>query len=186
MPFFTHEFLPIPEINLLLLQGDWCHIFANAIQDLPETCLQKKVPGPCFECWPPRIRPQERKPTDSNARPARCGGIWKNGYTIFLFMVDSEDARLVHDCPLLELSGVGLETLSLDIMHSWHLGPLQLLTSMALNYAIDSNLWAPPTEGLDAADKRKLSLLAIKAEQFQWYKEKRKDPDWRGKGSEAT
>ncbi len=97
-----------------------------------------------------------------------------------------EDARLVHDCPLLELPGVGLETLSLDIMHSWHLGPLQLLTSMALNYAIDSNLWAPPTEGLDAADKRKLSLLAIKAELFQWYKEKRNDPDWRGKGSEAT
>ena len=95
------------------------------------------------------------------------------------------DGRLLHDCPLLKLAGVGLQTWSLDILHGWHLGPLQLLVSLALNYCLDSNLWAPQTDGLDAKDKRHLSLLAIKAELFQFYKEKRKDPDWVGKSSEA-
>lgn len=54
--------------------------------------------------------------------------------------IGPENGRLVHDCPLLELAGVGLETWSLDILHSWHLGPLQLLVSLALNYCLDSGL----------------------------------------------
>lgn len=95
------------------------------------------------------------------------------------------DARLTHDCPLLELKGVGLEMWSLDLMHGWHLRPLQLLVSLILNFCLDSGLWAPQT-GLDLTDTRKVSLLAIKAELFQFYKIKRADPDWVGKGSEET
>ena len=95
--------------------------------------------------------------------------------------VGADDARLVHDCPLLQLSGVGLEMWSLDIMHSWHLGPLQLLVSLAFNFCLDSGLWAPTSTGLDAAEKRKLSLFAIKAELFQFYRDQKKDPSWVGK-----
>ena len=101
------------------------------------------------------------------------------------FWVSPLDFRLTHDCPLLELEGVGLEMWSLDLMHGWHLGPLQLLVSLSLNFCIDSGLWAPDT-GLDAVDSRKISLLAIKAELFNFYKIKRNDPDWVGKGSEVT
>ena len=100
--------------------------------------------------------------------------------------VGPEDGRLLHDCPLLLLTGVGLETFSLDIMHSWHLGPLQLLVSKALNFCLDSGLWYPRTSTTEAADRRRLSLLAIKSELFLWYREQRKDPDWLGKGSEDT
>lgn len=95
------------------------------------------------------------------------------------------DFRLTHDCPLLDLEGVGLEMWSLDLMHGWHLGPLQLLVSLALNFCLDSGLWAPNT-GLEAADKRRISLLAIKSELYQFYKIKRRDPDWVAKGSEVT
>lgn len=95
------------------------------------------------------------------------------------------DARVVHDCPLLMLSGVGLESWSLDIMHTWHLGPIQLLVSMSFNYCLDSGLWCPATH-IDSEEKRKLGLLALKAELYQWYREMRKDPDWLGKGSEET
>ncbi|CAL1136592.1 unnamed protein product [Cladocopium goreaui] len=100
------------------------------------------------------------------------------------FWVSPLDFRLTHDCPLMELKGVGLEMWSLDLMHGWHLGPLQLLVSLSLNFCIDSGLWAPDT-GLDAADSRKISLLAIKAELFNFYKIKRSDPDWVGKSSEV-
>ena len=92
----------------------------------------------------------------------------------------------MHDCPLLQLSGVGLEMWSLDIMHSWHLGPLQLLVSLAFNFCLDSGLWAPTSTGLDAAEKRKLSLFAIKAELFQFYRDQKKDPSWVGKSSEVS
>lgn len=95
------------------------------------------------------------------------------------------EARVTHDCPLMDLKGVGLEMWSLDLMHGWHLGPLQLLVSLILNFCLDSGLWAPQN-GLDAADSRKISLLAIKAELFQFYKLKRADPDWVAKGSEET
>ncbi|CAK9016517.1 unnamed protein product [Durusdinium trenchii] len=100
--------------------------------------------------------------------------------------VGPEDGRLLHDCPLLNLSGVGLETFSLDIMHSWHLGPLQLLVSKALNYCLDTGLWGPRAGGGgDAQDRRKLSLLAIKSELFAFYRDQRQDKDWLGKGSEV-
>ena len=100
--------------------------------------------------------------------------------------VGADDARLVHDCPLLQLSGVGLEMWSLDIIHSWHLGPLQLLVSLAFNFCLDSGIWAPTSTGLDAAEKRKLSLFAIKAELFQFYRDQKKDPSWVGKSSEVS
>ena len=101
------------------------------------------------------------------------------------FWVLSLEGRLVHDCPLMDAPGIGLEMWSLDIMHGWHLGPLQQLVSMSLNYCLETSLWAPPTL-LDAEERRRLGLLAIKAELHQWYKLQRLDPEWRAKGSEAS
>lgn len=98
--------------------------------------------------------------------------------------VASLDARVVHDCPLTSLSGVGLETWSLDLMHGWHLGPMQLLVSLSLNFCLGSGLWAPDTS-MDAGDRKRISLLAIKAELFHWYKSQRQNSDWHTKGSEA-
>ena len=97
----------------------------------------------------------------------------------------STEGRLVHDCPLMDVPGIGLEMWSLDIMHGWHLGPLQQLVSLSLNYCLETGLWAPPTR-LDAEEKRRLGLLAIKAELHQWYKEQWQDAEWRSKGSEAS
>ena len=100
--------------------------------------------------------------------------------------VGPEDGRLLHDCPLLEVAGVGLEMFSLDILHSWHLGPLQLLVSLSLNFCLDSGIWGPRTGGLDAGDKRKISLMGLKAELYQFYRSMRQDKNWREKGSEVA
>lgn len=93
--------------------------------------------------------------------------------------------RLVHDCPLMNLSGVGLETWSLDLMHSWHLGPLQQLVSIAIHFCLDTGLWSPKTD-IEAGDRKQIGLLAIKAELLCFYKSMRQDPDWLGKGSEES
>ena len=103
------------------------------------------------------------------------------------FWVGPEDARLTHMCPLFRLHGVTLDTWAIDIMHAWHLGPLQQLVSLSLHFCMDCGLWAPRTTQLAAADRKEMSLLAIKAELFQFYKEIRNtDPEWRQKGTEAT
>ncbi|CAK9051241.1 Uncharacterized protein SCF082_LOCUS28143 [Durusdinium trenchii] len=65
--------------------------------------------------------------------------------------VGPEDFRLVHDCPLVELDGVGLESFSLDIMHSWHLGPLQLLVSLVLNFCLDCGRVSKVDDFFDAS-----------------------------------
>ena len=96
------------------------------------------------------------------------------------------DGRVLHDCPLMNVSGVGLEMWSLDIMHGWHLGPLQPLVSIAIHLCLESGLWAPQSPDYDAADRKRISLLAIKAELFGFYKLQRLDPEWVGKGSEET
>ena len=96
------------------------------------------------------------------------------------------DGRLLHDCPLMDVTGVGLEMWSLDIMHGWHLGPLQPLVSIAIHFCLESDLWAPRSPDYDAADRKRISLLAIKAELFGFYKLQRLDPEWVGKGSEET
>ena len=99
--------------------------------------------------------------------------------------VGHPDARVLHDCPLTMLQGVGLHMWSLDLMHGWHLGPMQMLISLAINFCLDTGLWAPKTD-LDAEDRKRIGLLAIKAELVTFYKLKSRDPDWAGKSSEVT
>ena len=96
----------------------------------------------------------------------------------------SPDERLLHDCPLVMVPGIGLHAWSLDLMHGWRLGPVQTFVSLALNFCLDSGLWSPSTN-IDANERRKLGLLALKVELFQWYREKRKDPAWTKKGTEV-
>ena len=104
-----------------------------------------------------------------------------------LFWTADTDARLVHTNPLFRLEGVSLSTWSIDVMHAWHLGPMQQHISLTVHACIDSGVFAPRTVHMDAAGVREVSLLAIKAELFQFYKELRSsDPEWKNKGSEAA
>ena len=99
------------------------------------------------------------------------------------WIMSPDTGRLLHDNPLMEVAGVTLESLSLDLMHTWHLGPVQILVSRALNLCLDSGLWAPSTQ-LDAAEKRRLGLYAVKVELMQFYRDQRADPEWNKRGSE--
>ena len=102
------------------------------------------------------------------------------------FWIGGVDDRVVHDNPLLLVKGLGLHTFSIDLMHTWHLGPMQQLVSMSLHCFLDAGILNPNTLFLNAQDQKKVGLMAIKAELFQWYKEQRKDPEWLAKGTEET
>ena len=103
------------------------------------------------------------------------------------FWIGPEDGRLTHTCPLFRLEGVTLDTWSIDIMHAWHLGPMQQFISLSIHSCLNTGLFGPRTRRMNAEDIRELALLSIKSELFQFYKMLRDtDPDWRKKGSEVT
>ncbi|CAE7541050.1 unnamed protein product [Symbiodinium sp. CCMP2592] len=102
------------------------------------------------------------------------------------FWVGPEDGRLTHGCPLFDIPGLTWESWAIDIMHSWHLGPLQQLVSLTLHFCIGSGLFAPKTIHLNASDRQQMSLLVIKSELFLFYQQLRElDPEWKRKGTEV-
>ena len=102
------------------------------------------------------------------------------------FWTAPRNAPLTHGCPLFLLEGVGHNNWCIDLMHAWHLGPLQQLVSLVIHACINSDIFSPRTANMAASDIREVALMAIKAELFQFYKILRaEDPDWKQKGSEA-
>lgn len=101
-----------------------------------------------------------------------------------VFWVGGIHDRLLHDNPLLLVEGLGLGTFSVDLMHTWHLGPMQQLVSLSLHCCLGAEILNPYTLSLSAEDRKKVGLMAIKADLFQWYKEQHKDPEWVAKGTE--
>ena len=103
-----------------------------------------------------------------------------------IFWTGARNERLTHMCPLFLLEGLTHDTWSIDILHTWHLGPMQQFISLATHAFIASGVFSPRAANMEAADVRELALMAIKAELFQFYKQLRStDPRWRDKGSEA-
>lgn len=142
----------------------------HLIADLPRFGLQKG--------W--RVEPSRSLPDVSQLEnqqiPVRV-----------VFWTAARNARLTHMCPLFSLEGLTQDTWSIDIMHTWHLGPMQQFISLAIHSFIASGVFSPRAANMEAADVRELALLAIKAELFQFYRQlRRDDPAWKEKGSEVS
>ena len=84
------------------------------------------------------------------------------------FRIGGLHDRVLHDNPLLMVEGFGLQSFSIDLMHTWHLGPTQPLVSLALHCCLDAQILNPNAFSLNAADRQKVGLMAIKSELFQW------------------
>ena len=73
----------------------------------------------------------------------------------------------------------------MDILHTWHYGPLSTFITVVLRELIQTPIFQPNMDGLDKLESDKLALLALKAEMWSFYKHKRQDEDWRKRGSEV-
>ena len=103
------------------------------------------------------------------------------------FYVGGEGGRVLHDSPFLRIPGVSLESWNIDILHTFHFGPLSTYITVTLRRMLmDTDIWKPSIVGLDKEEQSKLSLLCLRAELQSHYKLRRQtDPDWANKGSEA-
>ena len=102
------------------------------------------------------------------------------------FYVGGRDGRVLHESPFLKIPGVGLGTWCIDLLHSWHFGPMSTYITHTLRLMLGSSVWKPSIPDLDADERNKLALMALKAELWTHYKMRRaNDPTWSKKGSEA-
>lgn len=116
-------------------------------------------------------------------------GLFESLETPFVckFYVGGEGGRVLHDSPFLRIPGVNLESWTIDLLHTWHFGPLSTYITVSLRKLLmDTDIWKPSIVGLDKEELSKLSLLCMRAELQSHYKLRRQDdPDWSKKGSEV-
>ena len=102
-----------------------------------------------------------------------------------VFYVGGADGRLMHQSPFLQIPGVDLNTWCVDILHTWHYGPLSTYITVTLQEILKTPVYQPTLEGLDKAEMDKLALLSLRSDMWMFYKKKREDPEWRKRGSEV-
>ena len=102
------------------------------------------------------------------------------------FWRTSVENRLLNSCPLLEVEGVDTDTCAIDLLHTWHLGPLARFIAFVMWAVLRCKAFSPDAAHMAAEDCIQLSLLRLRAEMWKYYSRKRHtDPNWRKKGSEV-
>ncbi|CAE7256188.1 unnamed protein product [Symbiodinium sp. CCMP2592] len=104
-----------------------------------------------------------------------------------IFYVAGEHGRVLHVSPLLQIPGVSLSSWCIDLLHTWHYGPMSTYLTFALRALLSTDIYKPGNSAvLDKEENDKLSLMALKAELWMFYKHRRAtDKEWSKKGSEV-
>ena len=94
--------------------------------------------------------------------------------------------RVLHHSPLLQITGVGPESYFIDILHSWHLGPLGMLLATIVWFLLESPFLSSPfLRGfMTPGELHKLGLLHIRGALMEYYRCRYKtDAQWRKTGA---
>ena len=98
----------------------------------------------------------------------------------------TKNDRVCHDCPLItDIPGSSYDLWVVDGLHSWALGGLGSIIAFVFTFCLKSKVFRPAIPFIDPDDQDRLALLSIKALLFAYYKEKKKDPDFKRTGTQA-
>lgn len=104
--------------------------------------------------------------------------------THFWRMVD--DDRLVHASPLWDIDGLLYEMWCIDLLHSWHLGPLPSWIGTTFRFLLGTRVLAPDIPWLHAKECDRLGLLSLRSQLWIHYRARRaSDINFKTKGSEV-
>ena len=94
---------------------------------------------------------------------------------------------LRHGSPLLLIPGVGVHCFAIDLLHTWHLGPLIRLIALVFMRLLTVAAFLDHLSGknLYVEDKLHLGIQRLRSELWEYYYRQRRDPSWRHKGSEV-
>ncbi|CAE7293625.1 unnamed protein product [Symbiodinium sp. CCMP2592] len=104
-----------------------------------------------------------------------------------IFYTGGTHGRILHRSPFLRIPGVSIDCWCIDVLHTWHFGPLSSYVAHSLRTLISSPVYQPASyKDLEKEEADKLALLHLRAELWSFYKRRREsDEDWKRKGSEV-
>ena len=88
-----------------------------------------------------------------------------------------KESRLVYPSPVMSIPGFGVHLYGIDLLHAWHLGPLQNYIGMVFWFLIQTNIWKPEIAWLSKDQQYRLSLLHLKSEMWQYYEMRRREDE---------
>ena len=104
-----------------------------------------------------------------------------------IFYTGGKDGRVLHMSPFLQIPGVSMDTWCVDILHTWHFGPMSTFIAYCLRLFLTTMIYRPTIPDLEEEADR-LALLCLRAELWSYYKRLREsdeDGSWKAKGSEV-
>ncbi|CAE7032303.1 unnamed protein product [Symbiodinium sp. CCMP2592] len=105
-----------------------------------------------------------------------------------VFYTGGKDGRVLHLSPFLQIPGVTMNTWCVDVLHTWHYGPMSTFIAHSLRHLLRSPVYRPSASDLDKEEADKLALLTLRAELWSYYKRRRENDEdgmWRKKGTEV-
>ena len=105
-----------------------------------------------------------------------------------VFYTGGKDGRVLHVSPFLQIPGVSVDTWCVDILHTWHYGPMSTYIAYGLRLLLTTFIYRPAIPDLDKEEADRLALLCLRAELWSYYKRLQQfdeDGSWKRKGSEV-
>ena len=86
----------------------------------------------------------------------------------------------------MDIPGVGPKNFAIDLLHTWHLGPIARYIGFVLWFIIDTNVYGSNIPWLGIDECKQLGILQMRNEMWTYYKNlRRDDPSWARNGSEV-
>ena len=80
-----------------------------------------------------------------------------------------------------------MNSFAIDILHTWHLGPLLRYIPKVFWMVLRGDVWGDAPAWLYTEDKIHLNIVHLRTELWLYYKEKAKaEPEWSKKASQVT
>ena len=101
------------------------------------------------------------------------------------FWRGNKNDRVMHETPLLAIPGVGLRTYCIDLLHSWHLGPLSDCIAHCIWYFLECGFYSGDLPWLGIEQKKQLGLIYMRNRLMLHYRERANagDEEFKTKGS---
>ena len=96
----------------------------------------------------------------------------------------SKTDRVLHDSPLLKVTGSSVRMYGVDLLHGLHLGPEADYIGESLWFGVLQSPYGTKIHTLSCDDNHRITLLQIKADLMAFFQVKRaSDPEWEKRAS---
>ena len=115
-----------------------------------------------------------------------CFPFCQGPFRATFWRCDHKYSRLLHESPLLHLPCADPRHEAADLLHTWHLGGEAAIGGKCGIFLLQSRCLTPRISFLHPEEDNRFSLLALRADIFDHYKEERAaDPTWDRRSSEV-